>query len=280
MTACLCRRTDDPGSKQTSFSGAAPAEMPTAPIDWSQMLERQLPLIAELTRVVAVRHRLPREEGEDFAAVVRLRLVERDFAVLKSFRGASSLRTFLAVVIARLCLDYLTKQWGKWRPSAEARRLGPTAISLERMLRRDGRPFDEAVGQLRARDSTLTREELVAMRDVFPPRMKRLTVDERCLEVVAADGPSPEDRLLQTDAGRRAKALAEALAALDPEDRQLVRLRFFDDLTVSEISRRHGLDQGQLYRRLGRLLPRLRQNLQARGIVSSASVSAGMAMKE
>ena len=35
-------------------------------------------------------------------------------------------------------------EWGKWRPSAVAKRLGPTAVLLDRLLTRDGRPFDDA----------------------------------------------------------------------------------------------------------------------------------------
>jgi len=47
-------------------------------------------------------------------------------ALLAKFEGRSSLRTFLTVVIQRLFLDHRISAWGKWRPSAEARRGGST----------------------------------------------------------------------------------------------------------------------------------------------------------
>ena len=84
-----------------------------------------LPVIDEVTLSVCRRHRLSGPEAEDFAAEVHLHFIERDSEVLRRFEGRSSLRTFLSVVINRLLLDYRNRLWGKWRPSAEARRLAP-----------------------------------------------------------------------------------------------------------------------------------------------------------
>ena len=42
--------------------------------------------------------------------------------------------------------DWRNARWGKWRPSAEARRQGALATHLERLMRRDGLTFEEAKG--------------------------------------------------------------------------------------------------------------------------------------
>ncbi len=52
-------------------------------------------------------------------------------------------------VVQRLFLDHRNRQWGKWRPSAEAKRRGPLAILLERLVVRDGWTFEQAVETLR-----------------------------------------------------------------------------------------------------------------------------------
>ena len=53
-------------------------------------------------------------------------------------RGRGSLNTYLRVVIERLVLDMRVTNWGKWRPSARARRLGAEAVLFEQLTVRDG----------------------------------------------------------------------------------------------------------------------------------------------
>jgi hypothetical protein len=54
-----------------------------------------------------------------------LKLIENDYRILRSFEGLASLGTYLTTVIARLFLDFQIHEWGRWRPSAAATRLGP-----------------------------------------------------------------------------------------------------------------------------------------------------------
>src|SRR5215208_5464467 len=54
--------------------------------------------------------------------------------VRRRFERRSSLPTYVTVVIQRLFLDYRNRLWGKWRPSSDAKRLGPTAMLLERLV--------------------------------------------------------------------------------------------------------------------------------------------------
>ncbi|MGH8186413.1 MAG: hypothetical protein ACREUC_07605, partial [Steroidobacteraceae bacterium] len=74
-----------------------------------------------------------------------LKLIEHDYAVLRRFEGASSLRTYLTVVLHRVLLDQRNREWGRWRPSAAAYRNGPLAVRLERLVTRDGLTPAEAI---------------------------------------------------------------------------------------------------------------------------------------
>src|SRR5438067_6487981 len=121
--------------------GTVPASAESSVSDQSLFLS-SLPVIDDVTALVCRRHRLSGAEAEDFASEVRLHFIARDSDVLRRFEGRSTLRTFLSVVIHRLFLDYRNRLWGKWRPSAEARRLGPTAILAERLVSRDGWTFE------------------------------------------------------------------------------------------------------------------------------------------
>ena len=53
-------------------------------------------------RFVCRRHRLGAPDAEEFAATVRLKLIDDDYAVLRKFQHRSSLRTFLVTVVSRL----------------------------------------------------------------------------------------------------------------------------------------------------------------------------------
>src|SRR5689334_20585988 len=76
------------------------------------------------------RYRLTPADTEEFASWATLRLVEHDYQILRQFRGDSSLRTYLVVVLTMLHHEFRVRQWGRWRPSAAARRRGPVAVEL------------------------------------------------------------------------------------------------------------------------------------------------------
>ena len=66
-----------------------------------------LATLAQVLRQIARRHRLTREDTEDFLQTAHLKLIERDYEVFRRFKGRSSLRTYLLVVCTRLLLDWL-----------------------------------------------------------------------------------------------------------------------------------------------------------------------------
>ncbi len=213
-------------------------------------------------------NRLPADAGDEFRSWARLRLLDNGQAILRKFQGRSSLRTYLLTVVQRLYLDWRNAEWGKWRPSAEARRLGEVAVELERLVQRDRLAFSEAVQTLAAR-GLATAEESEAMWRRLPRRPHRRRVDDQALAAVPADGTAG-DRIdadeLDAAATRIAVALEAALMALPPADRVLLQLRYWSGVTVSRIAVLTGEDQKALYRRFDRLAADLRRQLEAQGI--------------
>jgi RNA polymerase sigma factor (sigma-70 family) len=87
-------------------------------------------------------------------------------------------------------------------------------------------------------------------------------LDLLALEAPAAE--SPDEALLRAE---RRTALERALAALEPSDRLLLRMRFEDDLSVPEIARLLGKGSPfRFYRRLDKLLGTLRSTLRGGGV--------------
>jgi len=248
-----------------------PAGTDAPSADMEDLFVSSIPDIARVTRFIARRHRLSQAEAEDFSGDVNLAIIRGNYAVLTAFQGRSSLRTYLTTVIQRMFLDYRRRLWGKWRPSAEAKRRGPIALRLEMLLYRDGLSFDEAVETLRTNLACAeSREALAELAHLIPKRTDRRAIIEGVddLATVPADlAAGPEAQFEGAHTAARAQSLINrVMESLDPHDRIVLRLRFEDDVSVADIARRLRLDQKKLYRRIDELLAEFRKSLRDQGL--------------
>jgi RNA polymerase sigma factor (sigma-70 family) len=235
----------------------------------AELLSEHAVMIADLIRRIARRSRLAASEHDDFESLAWSHLVKDDYRVLRQYRGDSALSTYLTIVLRRVLLDHRTAKWGKWRPSAEAKRLGPTAITVERLVTRDSRPIEEVLRRLGVEDNA----EAQALRQLAghpTRRVQRRMVGEDVLVEHACAAPGPDATLMADDRralGRRVQdALAAALGCLTEEDRQLLRSRYESGETVAAVAAQSGLPQKSLYRRFDRLHAMLRSMLEHRGV--------------
>src|SRR5262249_7496334 len=176
------------------------------------------------------------------------RLIENDYAIIRKFRGGSSLRTYLTVVIARQGLDFRDACWGRWRPSRRARRMGRAAGALERLIVRDGLPGDDAWAAVPERETADGGGRLRAFAEQLSPRVRRHWVAIEEIEECHAGAADPAVEAVLRDDRVVSDALARSLRSLTPAESRLLKLRFSNGMSVSSIARREGLDQGSLYR--------------------------------
>lgn len=200
-----------------------------------------------------------------------MKLIEDDYAVLRKFRGQSSLKTYLVTVVQRLALDYQIARFGKWRPSVHAMRLGEIAVQLETLLYRDQHLLDEAVQILLHKEKVSTSEkELRNIAEQIPPRSRYRPrqVEDAEMKSVAAPADAVSDLRMEKPelVNRVESSLKEVLAGMNPEDRLILKMRFESDLQIAEIARALQLDQKKLYRRIVSSLQTLREGLEKRGI--------------
>jgi RNA polymerase sigma factor (sigma-70 family) len=159
-------------------------------------------------------------------------LRQDDFRRLRAYSAdhRTRLSTWLTVVATRLCLDHHRHRYGRKRPA------GPSA---EKAARRESR---------------------------------KALVDLAGTELDPSDLPdqssgSPDDLVR---AGELTAALHDALGALEPRDRLLLRLRFDEGLSVPHIAATMGFPSAfHAYRRLTQLFAQLRARLRRRGIEDS-----------
>ena len=256
----------------TGGHGATPSLSEGSSANDEAVFLSSLPVIDQVTAQVCRRHRLNGAEADDFRSEVRLHFIERQYEVLRRFEGRSTLRTYLTVVIQRLFLDYRNRLWGKWRPSAEAKRLGPTAILLERLVSRDGWSFEQAAEMLRVNHGVVVDDDtlsaLYAKVSQRPPS-RQLVPESEASEIESSSQP-PDTNVLRAEQDSLVKrvqmALDRARQALAPEERLILRMRFEDAVPVADIARALHLNQKRLYRTIARLLADLRKSLEADGV--------------
>jgi len=238
-------------------------------VDYQRLLLDHLQLIDHIVRTTGRRRHLSVAEQEDFGGFVRLRLVDDGYAVLRKFQNRSSLKTYLAMVIERLSLDFCVERWGRWRPSAVAERLGPAAVLLERLIHRDGHTLEEASEIMRT--NHLLPQSPRQVRDMWeqlPARIRTMEVGEEAAASVSSDETSEsnvEDAEQAAIINRLERTLRSALDALPAQDRVALGLRFDQDLSMAEIANLTGSSVATLHRRLDRTIKGLRHALTAAG---------------
>ncbi len=258
-------------SRQAASSGGYSSASAGTTVNDEALFLQNLPIIDAAIGQVCRRHRLTAAEAEDFASDVRLHIIERNYEPLRKFQGRSTLRTYLVVVIQHLFLDYRNRVWGRWRPTVEAKRQGPIAVLVERLIVRDGRALDEVVETLRIHYGVAMDERLQALCVRLAKRAPaRQFVGELEAGGVESAGPLPDANVLRREHDFLAKRVQTALErvkqALAPEDRLIVKMHFEDSVSVADIARALQLNQKQLYRRLEQLLAGLRRSLETEGI--------------
>jgi RNA polymerase sigma-70 factor (ECF subfamily) len=99
---------------------------------WNDFVDRYLGLIYHVVHHTAYLRSTPLrpEDVEDVAAEILVQIIANDYAVLRSFRGQSSLATYLTVIARRICVHELTRRAAvrEVQPKAD----GQAAAVLER----------------------------------------------------------------------------------------------------------------------------------------------------
>ena len=235
-----------------------------------ELLEAHFDLIRRKLQHLSRRSGLPEAEAEELCSWALFKLVDDDYRILGRWEGRSSFPTFLTVVLMNLMRDYRIHVWGKWRPSAAARRSGEAGVILDRLLTRDGLSGAEAVERLRVEHGvSLSADQAERLASALPRRRERRRVSDEELLQVPVDG-QVEIRIEEKEQARTAERLRELLGpllrSLPAEDRLLLRLCFLEGLSMAAISPILGRPQRELYSMRERCLKKIRRSLDESGL--------------
>jgi RNA polymerase sigma-70 factor, ECF subfamily len=108
------------------------------PGSWNDFVDRFLGLVYHVVQHTADLRSVPLkpQDVEDIAAQVLVHLVDNDYAVLRQFRGNSSLATYLTVIARRTCVNELARR----APTKEGLGLGNSRPLIEEPEDSDASP--------------------------------------------------------------------------------------------------------------------------------------------
>jgi RNA polymerase sigma factor (sigma-70 family) len=251
------------------LTGAAKLEVP-APSPGKALLERHFEFIQRKLVQLGRQNGLFGHEAEELRSWALFKLVENDYRILARWEGRSSFSTYLRVVLVNLVRDYRIRVWGRWQSSAVAIREGSEAVLLEKLLVRDNLPLGEAIHRLRVEHKvTAGEDELEQLAARLPRRAGRRFLGEEELHRIPVDGRVEarlEDAERAHTAARLHQALFPLLQALPAEDSLILKLHYWEGLSIAAISPLLGIPQRGLYYRRDRCLKRLRLALKDVGL--------------
>ena len=178
---------------------------------WNDFVDRFLGLVYHVIHYTAHLRSTPLtpEEVEDIAQEILLQVVANDYAVLKQFRGKSSLATYLTVIARRICVHQLAK-------------LAPTKRPIPAELKRT----DEE-DHPRARVGIERQEEVLKLLRRLPAKEREVVrlfyLEGRSYEEISTALNIPVNSigsvLSRAKKRLKAKAAAQAQAAADKKDK-------------------------------------------------------------
>jgi len=246
------------------------------PMDPGKLFLDNLAWIEKVSGIVCRKHGVWGDDAEDFASVVKLKLMENDYADLRKFRGDCSATTYIATLVVRRFHEYTRERWGRWRNSAAAEREGQLAKDLETLVHRDGCTLAQAAEQLRSAGKTdLSDTELARILAKLPNRQP-LRAKQVAAPVIEnePDVDTADSRIGGMELDRQRSALLAALfkvmEQLPPEERNILRMRFADGRSVADVARALRLEQKPLYRRIDQIKAKLRVDLERYGVTAEA----------
>lgn len=228
-------------------------------------------------------------EALELANKVLDKLREKDYKILKQFKGKAKLSTYITAVISNQAVDMVRRKKGRGREKERAKKIGPLGERIYELVFAAGMDVPAAFSELRSKFSfSGSMEEVEAIAAKI--RGKRLPAagvpswqgnrvvkegvrNMETGELIIADRHSnPEDITIEAQRLQKLKEVTDSIISqLKGEERLILRMRFpvSEDekpKDIEQIAGLLGISRKAVYNRLSRVLAKCRDNITRIGV--------------
>jgi RNA polymerase sigma factor (sigma-70 family) len=216
------------------------------------------------------------------------KLREKNYRILKNFKGKSKLSTYLTVIIANQIVDTIRKKRGRTREKERARPFGLLGSQIIQRILVEGCPPDRLFQELKSQNNfSHTREEfesivekikgsrlkgINALPENQNPFLKKGQQNPQSGELIIMDPKkNPEESAIQNQTHKKINDMLElAIGELSGEERLILRMRFSihgeeEPKDFNTIARHLSISKKAAYKKISRILKKCRQILIQRG---------------
>lgn len=219
-------------------------------------------------------HNVRGNEVDDCRSYVYEKLIDNDYKKIREFKGNSSYKTFITVVITRILIDRKRLSSRKWKPSKKAIEIGKEAVILEELVYCKDCSFEEAYNILTTnhnipidRDKAYEIVTQLQGRNIRRKRHKKVEIDENGYGIHSI---SPEEAAIDEENLKIKEQLyiiiKEMHESLSNEERLLLKMRFEDDISISKIARILKMNRSDVDKKLKAIIRRFKDKILTKGI--------------
>lgn len=237
------------------------------------LLESNLGITNEIVRKFCYRHSIAGDDADEYNSHVHEKLVEDECRKIREFKGGSSYKTYITVVISRILIDRI-RSGRRWKPSQKALKMGNDAVILEELFYRKNYSFEQAYSTLVTNHgASISRDRAYEMVTLLQRRhviSKRPRVVE-FVDNISDNRDTAPDRVVVNKENSKNKdhldnVISEIRGFLSNEERLLLRMRFEGNIKISEIARVLRKERNYVDKKLKKIFVKFREELLSRDI--------------
>ena len=242
-------------------------------VEAKSFFESNLSITDEVIKKYCTRHHIVGDEADECNSYVYEKIIDNDYQRIREFKGKSSYKTYITVVISRILIDRMRSS-GRWRPSQKALRIGKEAVILEELVFKKKYSFEQAYNALTTNHNiSIERERAYKIitllqrkhRKSTAPRDVELTDDVSDKKVTLPDEAAINKEISKIK-DQLDYIVREIRNLLSNEERLLLKMCFEDSIKISEIARVLKKDRGYIDKKLKAILIKFKDEILSRNI--------------
>ncbi|MCK4766045.1 MAG: sigma-70 family RNA polymerase sigma factor [Candidatus Aminicenantes bacterium] len=228
-------------------------------------------------------------EALELANKILDKLKEKNYKILKQFKGKAKLSTYITAVISNQAVDLVRRKKGRGREKERAKKIGVWGERIYELIFAAGLEIPAAYSELKSKSGfsgSMDEVESIAAKikgkrippgEIPSPQGNRLvqdgTRDMETGEFIIADTQSnPEDITIETQRLKKLKEVTGSIISqLKGEERLILRMRFpvsegEKPKEIEQIAGLLGISKKAVYNRLSRVLAKCRDKITRAGV--------------